>query len=817
MSNRINSILKQANDGSNNSFETPKNIIKRRRVSFSRKRVVQHFDKTDLNVHFGTVMEEIDYSESSESQTSTPKLMFNSRPKTVYVTPDVQTPMRLNTTSDVFSASPGNISIASNRSFNTPIMSATRSTFGSNGNSTQRNENLSDSENSDDMDVSFARTPKRPSAEISTPKSMNMAVMSPEGLRFEKENNFLMEEDNFLLSEDIFNTHQPSNGVKSLSSYKILPNSYIYRNSPLNFPRKFGSGIMDISNNSTPFRRRSLNSPKSYRINNLRRSLPDDLSYSVEGVSTSPGRENISNTIDIDEIGESSSSQSFIKLSSPVRPSKISKFAPSSPVVNDFVNDNSLVNAPALEGNLKENEMEVDQLHTSSSDRDQHFLNESYDFVYEDILNVNSSIDEISRNSATLKNMSQNSTNDAKTVSTSENAILPENPENTNEDTCDAMDSHSDLLPEKRSEKAVPQEDQSTTLDNIPTINFDKSRRSKDKSIVEKPSETLYTIVEEEENQALDKTIDINDVMARSGELKNVYAYQLNLLKSIDTVNQDHGSDIFNDTSGFSTDVDMSMWNKSDSTTCSSIVDDESEILETPALTDTDDSETDVKNSCITRDVTMRTVDTSFSSCEFYDVTRVSEGLDFINPITFVTYNDNYKECDDNYKLRLAISFIQSILYNESLRRPMLRDFVHGFEKSAILKNFMIKTEAPIDLDDLYNRVLDLKDIGEIIDDFRRINFDVYKTEADQLEMFFDTIYEMYLLLLDHLSVEMFFDTIYEMYLLLLDHLSVYRQKQMKYNDNVYCECFKIINEMNGIKQLHDEERKSLSELLNCI
>uniref|UniRef100_A0A0K0FZM0 Spc7 domain-containing protein n=1 Tax=Strongyloides venezuelensis TaxID=75913 RepID=A0A0K0FZM0_STRVS len=798
MSNRINSILKQTNDGSNNLFETPKNFLKRRRVSFSRKRVVQHFDKTDLTVRFDTVTEEIDHSLSSESQTSTPKLMLSSRPKTVYATPEIQTPMRLNTTSDIFGVSPGNISVASNRSLNTPTMSATRSFFESFGNSTTANENLSDSENSNDMEISFERTPKkRPFLEMSTPKMENMPVLSPEGLRFEKENNFLMEEDNFLVVEDIFNTHQPSNGVKSLSSYKILPNSYIYRYSPLNFPRKFSTGMMDILNNSTPFRRRSLNSPKSYRINNLRRSLPEDISYSVERVSTPPGRGNISNVFDIDNIGESSLSQSFIKLSSPVRTSKNQQFVPSSPVTNVFVNDNSIVNAPPLEGSLKENKMEVDQLNASSSDSDQHFLNDSYDFVYEDVLNVNSSTDEISRNSTTLKTMSQNSTNDAKIVSTSEKVILPENPKNTNENNCDVMESHSDSISEKRSEKVASQGDQSNTLENVPTINFDKSRRNKDKIIVEKPSENLYTIVEEEENQLLEKSVDINDVMARSGELKNVYTYQLNLLKSINTASQDHESDIFNDTSGFSTDVDMSMWNRSDSITCSSIVDNGSEELETSALTDTYDSETDVKNDYFMRDVTMRTVDASFSSCEFYDVTKVSEGLDFINPITFVTYNDNYKECDDNYKLRLAISFIQSILYNESLRQPMLRDFVHGFEKSAILKHFMIKTETPIDLDDLYNRVLDLKDIGTIIDDFRRINFDIYNTEADQLEIFFDTLYEMYLLLLDHLSVN--------------------RQKQIKYNDNIYSECFKIINDMNGIKQLYDEEHKSLSDLLNYI
>uniref|UniRef100_A0A0K0G3N9 Spc7 domain-containing protein n=1 Tax=Strongyloides venezuelensis TaxID=75913 RepID=A0A0K0G3N9_STRVS len=879
MSDRTNSILKQPNDGSSSSLETPKNTIKRR-VSFSTKRVVQHFDKTDITIRFDTVTEEvIDRSGSSGSLNSTTTPMSTSRPSSVCMTPVTPVPEGLNTTFDVFGMSPGNISIASNRTVRTPAMNMTRNVFAPFDASTPRIEILNDSETNDDMEISFARTPIRPSAgksnvEVVNKSLVNMSVTSPEDLTPIKGKNIMMEESNYSVSREASNTHQSiTNSVKSSNSYRILSNSYIYRNSPVHVSGESDNGSQDRLNNVTPFRRRSSSSGRPSRNNSLRRSLLKNMSFSVEGVPTTPGREDLSNAFDVDDINGSNCSQSFIKLASPARTCEIPPFTPVSPVTNDFVNDNSLANASSLEASVKRKEMEVDMTHASSPDSAQRFLNDSYDFVYEDVLNVNSSTDDTFKNSNDLKDTSTNSTalkdksinstalkdksinstaledkyanstalkdtstnsttlkdtstnsaaledksanstasrdatqnlttsndksqtsfNDSKNVSTFKDATLPGS---FCEKSFSALDGDSSSLSVKCSENVALQEDQSQTLERVTNIHFDKSGYSRDVTIVEKHCETLHPIIEEEETQLFDKTVNIDEVMARSEELKNAYTNQLNMLESTDTTSKDNESDIFNETSGFSTDADTSIWNRSDSISRTNMVDDnKNERPATPLLNE--DMETDGPNNFSTMDVTMRTIGESFINSDLYDATRMAEGLDFVNPISSIVYNDNYKECDEIYQLRLAVAFIQSILYNYSLTQPMLKDFVHGFEKSAELKNFMIKTETPLDLDDLYDKVLDFKDIGGIIDDFRQINFDVYKTAADQLEVFFDTIYEIYFLL--------------------LDHLSVLQQKQIEHNDKVCYECFKIFNEIGSAKKLDDEERKSLSDLLNYI
>uniref|UniRef100_A0A0N5BST9 Spc7 domain-containing protein n=1 Tax=Strongyloides papillosus TaxID=174720 RepID=A0A0N5BST9_STREA len=838
MSDRTNSILKQANDGSSSSLETPKNTVKRR-VSFSTKRVVQRFDKTDITIRFDTLTEEdIDRSGSSGSLNSTTTPMSTSRPASVCMTPVTPVPEGLNTTFDVFGMSPGNISVASNRTVRTPAMNTTRNVFAPFDTSTPRIEILNDSETNDDMEISFARTPMKPSAGKSNVEAVNkslvnMSVTSPEGLTPIKVNNTVMEESNYSISRDASNAHQSIiNSVKSSNSYRILSNSYIYRNSPVLVSGESDSGSQDRPNNVTPFRRRSSSSGRPSRNNSLRRSLLKNMSFSVECVPTTPGREDLSNAFDVDKINESSCSQSFIKLASPARTCEAPPFTPISPVADGFINDNSLINASVLGAGVKEKEMEVDMTHASSPDSAQRFLNDSYDFVYEDVLNVNSSTDDTFKNSTALKDTStnsnalkgvttnstalkdvttnltalkdaiQNSTtfneksqtsfNDSKNVGTSKDTTLPGS---FCEKSFNALDGDSSSLSVKCSEKAALQENHSKTLEKVTNIHFDKSGYSKDITIVEKHCETLHPIVEEEETQLFDKTINIDEVMARSEELKNAYSNQLNMLESTDITSKDNESDIFNETSGFSTDTDTSIWNRSDSVSRSNMVDDKSERAATPLLNE--EMETDGPNNFSTMDVTMRTIGESFINSELYDATRMAEGLDFINPISSVVYNDNYKECDEYYQLRLAVAFIQSILYNYSLSQPMLKDFVHGFEKAAELKNFMIKTETPLDLDDLYDKVLDFKDIGGIIDDFRQINFDVYKTAADQLEVFFDTVYEIYFLL--------------------LDHLSVLQQKQIEHNDKVCYECFGIFNEIGSVKKLDNEERKSLSDLLNYI
>uniref|UniRef100_A0A0K0F5C1 Spc7 domain-containing protein n=1 Tax=Strongyloides venezuelensis TaxID=75913 RepID=A0A0K0F5C1_STRVS len=798
MYDRKNSILKQTNDSSNSSLRTPENTIKRH-VSFSSKRVVQHFDKTDLTIRFNTLMEEeIECSGLSGSLNSTKIPMSKERPMTEYGTPENSALEGLNTTFDVLATSPGNISIISTRTQNTPAMNATRSVFGPFDINTPRIEVLSDSETNDDMDISFARTPMKAYMEKSTPEVANnnianMSVTSPEKLALEKENTISMSENNFPLSRDTSNAHQYSNNVKPSTSFKILPNSYIYRNSPAHVFGGSISATTDIPDNSTPFRRRSLSSTRSGRSNGLRRSLLEEMSFSVEGVITSPDKENLSNVFDVDNINESNCSQSsFIKLSSPARTCEIPPFTPITPVTNDFVNDNSLVNASVLGNNMKGNEMEDYQIHATSPNKDQRFSNNSCNSVDKDVQNINSSTGNISRNSTTLEDKFQSFINDSKVVSALENAKLIES---FNEKNCDTMDGHPSLSSVKCSAKVPLQGDQCKTLDNISTINFEKSEQSKGKSIVEKNTGTLHTIVEEEETQLFDKTISIDEVMARSEELKNAYTDQMNVLEGTDTANQDHESDIFHETSGFSTDADISIWNRSDSVTQSNMFQNDCKEFGSSLLTKK--VETDEQNNLSTTDVTMRTVGESLISSEFYDITRAKEGLDFINPVTSVIYNGNYKEFEANYQLKLAIAFVQSILYNESLCHPMLKDFVHGFEKSAELKNFMVKGETPINLDDLYDKVLDLENVGEIIDDLRQVNFDVYKTVADRMEVFFDTIYDIYFLLLDHLSVN--------------------QQKQIKYNDKVCHECFRICNEMIEIKKMDDEERRSLSDLLNYI
>uniref|UniRef100_A0A0N5BPJ9 Spc7 domain-containing protein n=1 Tax=Strongyloides papillosus TaxID=174720 RepID=A0A0N5BPJ9_STREA len=797
MSDRKNSILKQTNDGSSSSLGTPENSVKRR-VSFSSKRVVQRFDKTDLTVRFDTLMEEeIECSALSGSLNPTKAPMSNGRPMTACGSPENSALEGLNTTFDVLATSPGNISFVSTRTPNTPAMNTTRCVFGPFGTNTPHIEVLNDSETNDDMDISFARTPMKAHTENSTlavanNNIVNMSVTSPEELAFEKENNISMGENNFSVSRDTSNAHQSSNNNKASTSYKILPNSYIYRNSPAYVFGGSDSGTTDISDHSTPFRRRSLNSTRSGRSNGLRRSLLEDMSFSVEGVTTSPDKENLSNVYDVDNIDETNLSQSFIRLASPARTSEVPEFTQISPIANDFVNDNSLINASVLGSSVKRNEMEEGQGHASSFNSDQRVFNNSCNIVDKDILNVNPSTGDISRNLTTLEDKSQSFINDSKVVSALDNAPLTES---FNEKNCDTMDGHSSLLSIECSEKVPLQGDQCETLYNNTTINFNKSDHCKDRTIVEKHSGTLHTILEEEETQLFDKTISIDEVVARSEELKNAYIDRLNVLESTDTASQDHESDMFNETSGFSTDPDMSIWNRSDSVAHSNMFENDCEEPGSPLFTKK--VETDEQNNLSTTDVTMRTVGESFLSSEFYDITKAKEGLDFINPVTSVIYNGNYKKFDVNYQLRLAIAFVQSILYNEFLRQPMLKDFVHGFEKSAELKNFMVRAETPLNLDDLYDKVLDLEDIGEIIDDLRQVNFDVYKTAADRLEVFFDTIYDIYFLL--------------------LDHLSVYQQKQIKYNDKVCHECFRIFNEINEIKKLDDGERKSLSDLLNYI
>uniref|UniRef100_A0A0K0E8A8 DH domain-containing protein n=1 Tax=Strongyloides stercoralis TaxID=6248 RepID=A0A0K0E8A8_STRER len=804
MSDRRNSILKQTNDGSSNNFETPKSNAKRR-VSFSNKRLVQHFNKTDITFHCNTVMEEMDRTGSSGSPNLTRSANVTAQPSIIHNTPDRSSVDRLDLTSDVFNEPVGDISLISNRSIRTPLKNTTLSVFDPLDFSTPRIEVLNNEDSSNDMDISLPKSHIKTPIKNITIESDNITIENDDTSAMDETivaSKSLIQEDKVVVEDEtiVSVTHEFTsvedntvNSTRLSTSRKRLVNSYIYRDSPT-LPLDHSMNTVVPKRNATPFRRRSLTSSRSRRSNSLRRTLIESMSFTAEEAPVTPARENLSTTLDIDDIKDYSCSQSFINLVTPARGPSKQPLNSESPATNLFTQDCDLVSDSSVPLDKKEEvEEKLDKTKDTTTEKTSCFLDESYNYTLDNTSKINSSsVEDKSRcNSVISQNYDSTSGNKTNDFCASGDFTVFSD---VYEKSMNATDEHPSFLSAKYSETIEFKHDGSAVTFNKTTttaINLNENDYSEDMTTVGKNSEILPPIVEEEEEVSIyNKTINIDEVKERSEELKRAFAREVEEFENVNMGSQ--GSDIFNETSGFSTDADMSMWNQSDSIVCPKEDLKEKKEDNKDSLTKCSDNKTeDLQNSVNMMDVSMRTVGDSPAideSHETYSIEKIIEGLNYINPIKSIVYKDNYKECDEKYQIQLAISFIQSILYNESFRHPMLKDYVIGFEKFSFLKDHMIKSEVPLDLDDLFENVRDLKNIGQIIDDFRRINLDVYTSTADQLEVFFDTLYEIYFLL--------------------LDHVSIYHKKLLESNNNIGIECSKILNELISEKNLYEENVK---------
>ncbi|CEF65046.1 Hypothetical protein SRAE_1000329900 [Strongyloides ratti] len=792
MSVRRSSILKQTNDGTSSSFETPK-VNVRRRVSFSNQRLVQHFDKTDVTIQFGTVTEEMERTGSSGSPNLTHTTSSFSQPPTVFTTPERSCARGLDATSDVFDESVGNISFVSTKSNYTPVRNTTLSVFDSFD--TPRVQVLDKEDFGEDMEISFSKSVLKTPMKTDVSEQENTIVTNLSTVSTKDEVS-IKNENSTVVSRVITPAVNINlNDTKLSTSRKRLANSYIYRDSPTFIPNDDGNNVACSTRNVTPFRRRSLTSSISRRSNSLRRSLIEEMSFSVEGVPTTPARENLSNTLDIDDIKDYSCSQSFINLVTPARIPRKESMKLDSPAGDIFVQDSSIVNNSMVPDKKEEIQQELDKTNVTVGGKSSCFLDESYNVVYEDVLEVsrNNSIGVISKRDSNIsQNNSFTSLNKLKDL---DNSMKCTSILDNCEQNLTVTDDHPSFLSAKYSESMEFKQDGSVTMNKTTStaVCFEKSDYHEDMTSIVKNSETLTPIVEEEESQIFNKTVNIDEVVMRSEKLKDIYARGLE--SSEDTNMGSQGSDIFNETSGFSTDADISMWNQSDPIVYSKK--DIEENNQDDKKSSNEKKEVDSQNNLSMMDVSMRTIGNSSVHTESCNIEKIVEGLCYIDPSFSIVYKENYKECDKKYQIQLALAFIQSILYNESFRHPSLKNYVVGFEKYSFLKNHMIKTEVPLDLDDLFEKVGELGNIGEIIDDFRRINLDVYTTTADQLEVFFDSLYEIYFLL--------------------LDHISIYQKKLLEENNNIGVKCSEILNELISYKKLYDEEVISTNEALNYI
>uniref|UniRef100_A0A0N5A795 Kinetochore scaffold 1 n=1 Tax=Parastrongyloides trichosuri TaxID=131310 RepID=A0A0N5A795_PARTI len=689
------SILKQPNNVPGSGMVTPNNTTTKRRVSFSRQRIVQHFDRTEVNFQCDTVLEEMDQTSSSGSNTH----VMPSTP----CTPDSGSGL-INSTMAVFDVtlSADGFDFGNSKAMETmTCLDNTAAVFGSSEKTTPEHDNITNfeptnfstprfeeitsSDGSDDMDISIARTPTRVVRNMTLDASAMDISTTPSVVQKRKSNSTSMDvsmtpvsmmRKKMLKGQESFENKENTsldNGELVTPISCRLSNSLLYADSPVETTPKLNE-TGKSSRNVTPYRRRTINTIKN-------------TSYSIDVISTSIAEDALDRSnLEIENVPGKDSDQSFLMLPSPGR-------------------------------------------------------NNNLDFLSESIFTAN---DISSSKLAVFKDVTISSTGNSFTSKTIDTSY--------NEDSSCFFLNKSDNLNKERDESVTSCKDirEESMCGGRSLMN----KVVEDVSIAAKSIQVTPLITRERPTVNLNKddSIDIADAVKKYAMLEEISPNDI--LGRETSPNEE----LFNETYDVSGSEITSKGLADDSLNTSKYKDDTigtpSNIKVNEPLEDNAENNDMILGDLYNpADVTMKSV------CgDSINEDQLADDVNYINPLVKgIIYNKNYESCGDKcYQFYLAMGFLQSILYKESSIIPDLAPYVVGFDVNKHLEEFMIKDESSVDLEELFKMIVELEhagDIGFIVTQIRRINMDKYTKKLERLKIIFNMIFEMYLILVDYHDV----------------------------------------------------------------